>query len=436
MSNEFVARKGILVPSGNVGIGTASPSAKLNVSGDIHIGDYGSAASRSLDFRTSNSLFTITTDGTLAALGTTITYSWASGGQGALKFNNSGGEVMRLSAEGKLGIGTTAPLAPLQVLGTNSLTANTRYLKAYIGGASSWGLNSYEELAIGYSGIRSIYTGSITGGDGWDLAFSAGLSSAFNLGTQPERMRITSIGNVLIGTTSGDGYKLQIVGNSQASSTFGITYSTVAAYSQWINSSGAFVMGLDASAGATERIRITSAGNVGIGTTSPATPLDVSGVVSATSFYAGALSNSPFTNSGWLRAASGTGLFIVNSTASSWVGLKSDGTVSASSLGTGTVYSNGGVLTNTNPSDINLKKNVSPLTYGLQDILKLNPVTYEWKDGSNGKQFGFIAQEVEDIMPDAVKHGDYLGLEKDAIYSALVNAIKELKTEIETLKNK
>jgi len=100
---------------GNVGIGTISPTAKLNVSGDIHIGDYGSALSRVLDFRTNNSLFTITTDGTSGGLGTTISYSWANGGQGPLKFNNASGEVMRLSSGGNVGIGTTSPSFQLQL---------------------------------------------------------------------------------------------------------------------------------------------------------------------------------------------------------------------------------------------------------------------------------------------------------------------------------
>ena len=38
-------------------------------------------------------------------------------------------------------------------------------------------------------------------------------------------------------------------------------------------------------------------------------------------------------------------------------------------------------------------------------------------------------------MPDAVKQGEYLGLEKDAIYSALVNAIKEQQAQINELKS-
>jgi hypothetical protein len=106
-------------------------------------------------------------------------------------------------------------------------------------------------------------------------------------------------------------------------------------------------------------------------------------------------------------------------------------------LGTGTVYSNNGFLTNTNPSDLNLKTNVAPINYGLDEILKLNPVCFDWKDDkiNQGKQYGFIAQEVQKIMPDLIKEGEYLGLDKEAIFTTLVKAIQELKQEINTLKN-
>ena len=119
-------------------------------------------------------------------------------------------------------------------------------------------------------------------------------------------------------------------------------------------------------------------------------------------------------------------------------------------MGTGLVYSNGGTLTSTNPSDSRLKDNIVSLNYGLNEILKLRPVSYNWKDDkiNQGKQFGFIAQEVQEVMPELVKEfkteeGNRLGLDKEGIYAALVNAIKEqqaqikeLKAELELLKNK
>jgi hypothetical protein len=118
------------------------------------------------------------------------------------------------------------------------------------------------------------------------------------------------------------------------------------------------------------------------------------------------------------------------------------GVVTVFNLGTGLVYSSSGALTSTNPSDSRLKSNIKTITYGLNDILKLRPVSYNWKDDkiNQGIQFGFIAQEVQEIMPEAIKEfgneTKFLGLEKDAIYATLVNAIKELNKKIETLENK
>ncbi|AWL07966.1 hypothetical protein HME7025_00081 [Aquirufa nivalisilvae] len=112
--------------------------------------------------------------------------------------------------------------------------------------------------------------------------------------------------------------------------------------------------------------------------------------------------------------------------------------VEINSLGTGTVYSNSGILTNTNPSDKKLKKGINPIAYGLNEILQLTPVTYFWKEDKieQGIQFGFIAQDVKEIMPDLVKEGEgYLGLDKEAIYTVLVKAIQELKADVDSLRS-
>ena len=233
-----------------------------------------------------------------------------------------------------------------------------------------------------------------------------------------QKATITSGGNVGIGTSSPS-YPLHIYKTSNAR--LGIEGTTNFAATQYLNSGGSFYMGIDDSAGAnftgtaygrflyssnaypmcfftdgTERMRLTSTGDVCINATS----------------------------------TSGSAKFYVN-------GGAAFGSVFVGSLGTGTVYSSSGTLTNTNPSDKRLKDNITPITYGLNEVLQLNPVSFDWKNDNNkNKQFGFIAQEVQEVMPEAVIEGEYLGLEKDAIYTALVNAIKELKKEIDELKNK
>jgi hypothetical protein len=204
--------------------------------------------------------------------------------------------------------------------------------------------------------------------------------------------------------------------------------------------------------GTSEKMRLTSNGNLLVGTTTESTEANINlGAKSTdeggqlvlqkgTSYtYAAHIDNyqdafriisGTNTSSSTVRLSinlsTGNATFNSNLTA---------GQITSGVLGTGAVYSNAGTLTNTNPSDKRLKTNIIPITYGLSDILKLNPVSYNWKDGTNGKQFGFIAQEVQEVMPDAVKPGEYLGLEKDAIYSALVNAIKEQQAQINDLKS-
>ena len=123
------------------------------------------------------------------------------------------------------------------------------------------------------------------------------------------------------------------------------------------------------------------------------------------------------------------------------LGVTTSNTVYMSSLGTGLVYSNLGVLTSTNPSDERLKENITDLGWGLQQILALRPVSYTWKtDAINqGKQYGFIAQEVQPVMSDLVKtfkgqdENEYFGLDKEGIYATTVKAIQELAAQVTTL---
>ncbi len=117
------------------------------------------------------------------------------------------------------------------------------------------------------------------------------------------------------------------------------------------------------------------------------------------------------------------------------------GQVYAGNLSTGALYSNAGFITNTNPSDFRLKNNIKPLTYGLNEVLQLNPKTFYYNDDLTKARlkYGFIAQEVKDVMPDLVRRlgadTDYLGLENEGIFVTLVNAIKEQQAQINELKS-
>lgn len=121
------------------------------------------------------------------------------------------------------------------------------------------------------------------------------------------------------------------------------------------------------------------------------------------------------------------------------------------------VFSQNGVLNN---SDRRLKENIKPLTYGLEKVLKLKPVSYRWKvekvddfiipDTEKEEQLGFIAQDILDILPEIVQTTYWrefeenpgklekvdmprLGLSYAELIPVLVKAIQEQEEQIKTL---
>jgi hypothetical protein len=94
----------------------------------------------------------------------------------------------------------------------------------------------------------------------------------------------------------------------------------------------------------------------------------------------------------------------------------------------------------TNASDARLKKNISTISYGLKEVMQLRPVAYRMKSNDE-KQVGFIAQEVQKVLPELVsgKEGDVtkgetLGLSYGNLTAVLTKAVQEQQAEIETLK--
>lgn len=91
-------------------------------------------------------------------------------------------------------------------------------------------------------------------------------------------------------------------------------------------------------------------------------------------------------------------------------------------------------------SDRNLKKNIETLPNGLEKILAIRGVTYDWKDPSKGigSQVGVIAQEVEQIFPELV-NTDKQGMKAvnyAALVAPLIEAVKEQQKQISTLQAK
>jgi len=112
-------------------------------------------------------------------------------------------------------------------------------------------------------------------------------------------------------------------------------------------------------------------------------------------------------------------------------------------------------------SDLNLKKNIEPLSYGLNEILKLKTLSYNWKENKKGKtsipekfqerKIGFSAQQLLEVLPETVnthswvaadEEGNFkriknknLGVFYSDIIPVTVKAIQEQQVQIEGLKS-
>jgi hypothetical protein len=86
-------------------------------------------------------------------------------------------------------------------------------------------------------------------------------------------------------------------------------------------------------------------------------------------------------------------------------------------------------------SDRNLKTNIQTVDNALDIVGNLRGVSFDWKSNGN-PSYGVIAQELEQVLPELVSDGDPKAVSYNGIIGVLIEAIKELKEEIEELKKK
>jgi hypothetical protein len=451
-----------ITSGGNVGIGTTSPSSPLSFGKSV----YGAPSSEDF-FRIKFEDFGGTNNDVGIGQPATSCLGFNTAAAGYTSFNEgTNGERMRIAAGGNVGIGTTAPNSLLEVNKTITFSSIDTYAQLVVkttSGANGKLLNIGVDETNNVSFIQSLnrgtdamplslqrYGGNVGIGtaspsSNSKLAISNGGANGFefdvvgastelrsyNRSTSAytdlsiiannilfgnpggERMRITSGGQLIVGDTSSPstGFKIDSNGSINIRNGFGLV-SRTSSTELWglgdtdfnVLRSGVFGIAtftardMFFATNNTERMRITSAGDV---------------LVNATATTQGAK-------------------FYVN-------GIGAFGSVYVGALGTGTVYSNAGFLTNTNPSDYRLKNTIKPLTYGLNEVMQLNPKSFYYNDNATNLKYGFIAQEVKEIMPDLARkldeNSDYLGLETEGIFVTLVNAIKEQQAQINELKS-
>jgi len=193
-----------------------------------------------------------------------------------------------------------------------------------------------------------------------------------------------------------------------------------------------FATAADGSGSPTERMRITSAGRLGLGTGIP------NAYVQIVNGESNALNTTTIQSN--VAGDVGTHALLVvktdnnSTTTQRFVGFLMNGAASNS----GQINANGASAAAFGSfSDERLKENIVNLPSQLSNILALRPVEFDYKDGT-GHQLGFIAQEVQQIFPDLVGESDgFLTLtDMNKNDARLIKAFQELHDKVVALEER
>jgi hypothetical protein len=177
--------------------------------------------------------------------------------------------------------------------------------------------------------------------------------------------------------------------------------------------------------GGSERGRFNSAGNLLLGQSSTDTP-GTGNTTTGTSLRG--------LGDGFFSRSNGEALYLNRNNDGGMISIRR----SNSQVGVISVTTSGTTYNTT--SDIRLKQDIEPLV-ATDKLMQMNPVSYAWKSNPDGpRSMGFIAQEMQEVMPEAVSTGDdddaMMSMDYGRITPILVSALQDAHKKIEQLEQR
>jgi hypothetical protein len=492
--------------AGNVGIGTSSPSSSWASANNFVISDTSSDGGMTILSSTSgngNIMFSDAAAGAFSDARGLISYLHASD---AMRFMTANSEAMRIDSSGNVGIGTSSPDAPLEIEGNVSSTTQFSGfggLRIHNANGSAHGVTSemYFTAGTGSSNrgaaIGSQFTSAASGND---LYFATNGGNVSSTNTLSERMRITSAGNVGIGTSSPQAElhvhdpaghaKIRLSGVASDADTFEIYQGIVG-----VTNGGLTIRDVEASA---DRLVINSSGNVGIGTSSPTFAAGSGLQVKGSDFTSTRVTGGSSTGVDFAQASDGTAyaynrdnmplvfgtndaermridasgnVLVATTTAvgkftvvGSNFGISGETTAGAnggvtyaskrtsngiqmrfyqSSTVCGDITTNGSAVNYGSNSDYRLKENVVTDWDATTRLKQLKPSRFNFIADADTTVDGFLAHEVQSVVPEAITgtkdavdadgNAVMQGIDQSKLVPLLVKTIQELEARITAL---